>query len=115
MAKPERHRWQSIPAEQVFPGITRQVIDSDRQTIVRYVYAPGSLFPVHSHPEEQMTAILSGRITFQVGDEAIKLGPGEVAIIPPDVPHGASVTGDETVETLNTMTPRRLTNPFGQG
>lgn len=104
--------WSSIPAETVFPGITRQVTHGERQTVVRYIYAPGSIFPVHAHPEEQVTLVLSGVITFDVDGEKIELGPGGIAVIPPNVPHGATVLGDETVETLNTMSPRRVASPF---
>lgn len=108
------HAWGAIPAEQVFDGITRQVIDGERQTLVRYVYAPGSAFPVHAHPEEQITAVLRGRIVFTVDGARVELGPGQVAVIPPSVPHGATVEGDETVETLNTMSPRRTASPYSR-
>lgn len=104
--------WSEIPAETVFPGITRQVIHGERQTMVRYVYAPGSVFPVHAHPEEQVTVVVSGRIAFDVNGERIELGPGGVAVIPANVPHGASVVGDETVETFNALSPKRGASPF---
>ena len=106
------HDWEAIPSEQVFAGISRQVIDGERQTLVRYVYAPGSVFPVHAHPEEQVTVVLSGRIVFTVAGDRVELGPGQIAVIPPNVAHGATVEGDESVETLNTMSPRRSTSPF---
>lgn len=108
------HAWRDVPPEIAFDGITRQTIHADRQTLVRYVYAPGSDFPEHAHAEEQVTVVLSGRIVFHVGGNRIELGPGEVAIIPPHVPHGARVEGGETVETINTLSPRRGANPFGQ-
>jgi quercetin dioxygenase-like cupin family protein len=105
--------WSSIPAEEVFPGISRQVVHGERQTMVRYLYAPGSIFPIHQHPEEQITVVISGQIAFHVDSAERTLGPGGVAIIPPNVPHGAKVVGDETVETFNAMSPRRSVSPFG--
>jgi quercetin dioxygenase-like cupin family protein len=108
------HSWRDLPPELVFDGITRQTIDSERQTVVRYVYAPGSVFPIHAHPEEQVTLVLSGRIVFEVGGSRVELGPGEVAVIPPNVPHGATVEGGEIVETINTLSPRRTANPFSR-
>lgn len=99
--------FREIPSEEVYPGITRQVVQGERQTLVRYVYQPGSVFPMHQHPQEQITAVLSGRIEFDVDGTVAALGAGDVAIIPGDTPHGARVIGDVVVETLNNLSPRR--------
>ncbi len=82
--------------------------------MVRYVYAPGSVFPVHAHPEEQVTVVVSGRIVFEVAGARVELGAGQVAVIPPNVPHGARVLGDDTVETFNALSPRRSADPLAQ-
>jgi quercetin dioxygenase-like cupin family protein len=103
--------WSSIPATEVYPGIARQVVNGERQTMVRYVYQPGTVFPEHQHPEEQITVVLSGEIEFTVAGEVVTLGPGQVAIIPPGTPHGARVIGDHVVETFNALSPRRDRHP----
>jgi quercetin dioxygenase-like cupin family protein len=103
--------WSEIAVEEVYPGITRQVVQGERQTLVRYVYQPGSVFPEHHHPQEQVTTVLSGRIEFDVNGALATLGPGDVAVIPADTPHGARVTGDKVVETLNNLSPRREQGP----
>ena len=108
-------RWSETPSEEVLPGITRQVVNGRNQTLVRYVYSPGSVFPVHSHPQEQITIVISGRIAFDLDGSRVELGPGEVAVIPPGLPHGAEVIGTETVETFNTLSPRRSDNPSFTG
>jgi len=79
--------------------------------MVRYLYEPGSVFPEHSHPEEQITVVISGTIAFDIACRRIVVGPGEVAVIPPNVPHGATVVGTEVVETFNALSPRRASNP----
>ena len=104
--------WDEAPVSEPLPGITRQSISGDRQTMVRYVYAPGSVFPVHSHPEEQITVVLSGRIVFTVDGARHDLGPGDVAVLPGGLAHGATVEGDETVVTINTLSPRRAVDPL---
>jgi quercetin dioxygenase-like cupin family protein len=81
------------------------------QTLVRYVYQPGSVFPIHQHPEEQITVVLSGTIDFTVDGYPVVLSAGECALIPANTPHGATVTGSVVVETLNTMSPRRSAAP----
>ena len=108
---PRRFAWDEIVPEQVYPGVERQVIDGAHQTLVRYVYRPGAIFPVHAHPQEQITTVLTGRIEFTVAGETVVLGPGETAIIPAGIPHGAAVVGDDTVETLNSLSPRRMDHP----
>jgi quercetin dioxygenase-like cupin family protein len=103
--------WESIPATEVYPGIARQVVNGARQTMVRYVYQPGSIFPIHGHPEEQITVVVSGEIEFTVAGETITLGAGQVAVIPAGIPHGARVVGDQPVETFNALSPRRKQHP----
>ena len=103
--------WSGIPVERPLDGVARQTLHSASQTLVRYVYQPGSVFPVHQHPEEQITIILSGTIDFTVDGAPVTLSTGECALIPANTPHGAKVTGSEVVETLNTMSPRRSTAP----
>jgi quercetin dioxygenase-like cupin family protein len=110
-APPFSSDWSAIDAETVMDGVTRQTVHGERQTMVRYVYAPGAVFPVHSHPEEQCTIVISGRIRFEVNGESIELGPGGVLMIPSGVPHGARVIGDDAVESFNSLSPRRMTGP----
>jgi quercetin dioxygenase-like cupin family protein len=65
-ALPCSFNWSDLPTEQVMPGVTRQTVHGERQTMVRYVYEPGSVFPVHMHPQEQCTIVISGRIQFEI-------------------------------------------------
>lgn len=103
--------WDDLVADEPVPGVRRQIVDGTRQTVVRYVYAPGAVFPVHAHPEEQVTVVVRGRIGFDVAGQRVELGPGEVAVIPGGVPHGAAVVGAEEVETINALSPRRDAHP----
>lgn len=79
--------------------------------MVRYVYQARAVFPIHAHPEEQVTVVVSGRIHFTVDGESVELGPGEAAVIPSGLSHGAEVIGDEAVETFNALSPRRAAHP----
>ncbi len=103
--------WNDLVADEPVPGVRRQIVNGVRQTVVRYVYAPGAVFPVHAHPEEQVTVVLRGRIGFDVAGEHVELGPGEIAVIPGGAPHGAAVVGPEEVETINALSPRRDAHP----
>ena len=48
--------------------------------MVRYVYQPGAVFPVHHHPEEQVTVVISGQIEFTVAGETVMLTAGKAAV-----------------------------------
>lgn len=93
--------WSDVTSEEVFPGIHRQAVVTESATIVRYIYEPGCTFPTHSHPEEQVTIVHSGKIEFTVGEQVVELEAGQVAVIPGGTPHGARVTGTEVVVTDN--------------
>jgi quercetin dioxygenase-like cupin family protein len=103
--------WSGIPEEEVYPGISRQVLHGERQTMVHYVYSPGSVFPIHSHPEEQVTVVISGEIEFTIDGEPALLRGGQAAVIPANMPHGAKVIGNVAVETFNALSPRRERQP----
>jgi quercetin dioxygenase-like cupin family protein len=110
--EPFRAAWADLKTDEVLPGITRQTVHGAQQTVVRYVYAPGSVFPVHAHPQEQVTVVVSGRIAFEIGGRTLTLAAGDVAIIPGNTPHGARVIGGEAVETFNALSPRRKGDPL---
>jgi quercetin dioxygenase-like cupin family protein len=93
--------WARVDESRPYPGIGKQVLTSQGATLVRYTYQPGSVFPVHEHPDEQITVVHSGEIEFEVGNQRLTLRGGQVAIIPAGVPHGARVVGDEVVVTDN--------------
>ncbi len=103
--------WADVPAEEVYPGIVRRVLQGDCQTMVRYDYAAGSVFPVHAHPQEQITVVISGEIEFTINDEPVTLRAGQAALIPANMPHGARVPGTSSVETFNALSPRRDEQP----
>lgn len=93
--------WSEVESTELYPGIFRQAIVSASSTVVRYTYHPGCLFPLHQHPEEQITIVHSGEIEFTVAGEQVILRAGQVAIIPGDTPHGARVNADDVVVTDN--------------
>ncbi len=105
------YRWEAIEPEYPQPGVIRQTVHGERQTLVRYRYAPGAVFPMHAHPEEQVTVVLRGQLVLRLDDSEVICKPGDVVVIASNVPHGAYVSGDEEVETLNLFVPRRPLAP----
>ena len=48
---------------------------------------PGQGPRLHRHAYDETWVVQEGNISFQVGGNRLKAGPGDVAIIPPGVPH----------------------------
>lgn len=73
---------------EVFPGVFRRRLAATDQIYQMTVdLDEGAEVPLHKHPQEQVSYIVSGRLRFQVGDALIEAGPGEAVVIPGDTPH----------------------------
>ncbi len=80
---------QLVPKE-IFPGTFGRYAHIDQMTIGEVELAAGTVIPLHQHPNEQITFVLSGRFDFRVGDETHILESGTAALIPGNVPHGGT-------------------------
>jgi quercetin dioxygenase-like cupin family protein len=72
-------------------SVRARKIDGDRLTLALVELAPNAIVPGHRHENEQMGMVISGAVTFTVGDEVRELGPGGTWRIPSDTPHQVSV------------------------
>jgi quercetin dioxygenase-like cupin family protein len=93
-------------AEEPFAGIVRRSFDSERATVTSYRFEPGARFPLHHHPEEQITLVEEGEIELTLGGEVRRLVPGDWAISAPEVVHGI-VAGEAGARVLAIVIPRR--------
>jgi AraC-like DNA-binding protein/mannose-6-phosphate isomerase-like protein (cupin superfamily) len=59
--------------------------------------------PIHFHDEDQITFVLSGSRRFIIGNELVKVGPGEGTYIPAGVPH-RSLAEDSELFCVNVYT-----------
>ncbi len=93
--------WGEIPRERLNARLVRQAIHTSAMTIARLELAAGAVVPSHSHHNEQVSMVISGRLKFLLGDGTEKMvGPGEVLELPPHVPHGVEVLEDSVVFDL---------------
>jgi len=65
-----------------------------------------STFHLHRDSDE-VAYVLSGEITFKIGDEVTVGGPGTCAFMPRGVPHAWKSTGAETGRVLFLYTPAK--------
>jgi quercetin dioxygenase-like cupin family protein len=68
----------------------------------------GTVTPMHLHRGSDEDAyVLSGEITFKIGDDITVGGPGTCAFMPRDVPHAWKSTGAEPGKVLFLYAPGR--------
>jgi len=48
---------------------------------------PGQGPRLHRHPYDETWVVQEGNLTFQLGEECHQVGPGDIVIAPPSVPH----------------------------
>jgi quercetin dioxygenase-like cupin family protein len=79
----------TLPAKEIFNGTIRgHYVHLERLTLGEVELQADTVVPIHQHPHEQVTYVLSGRFEFTVGGETTVLEPGRAALIPANTPHG---------------------------
>lgn len=101
------YRWDALPKETVRAGVSRTAFRGDNALMVMNWLEPGMEKKPHSHPFEQLAYIVAGRVRFEIGEEVIEVGAGEVVRIPPDVMHCGEAIGDEVAINLDVFAPVR--------
>ena len=61
----------------------------------------GSAIPLHVHPVEEAWVVLEGELALRVGDETVTVSAGEVARVPPGVPHAVRNEGTVTARAIS--------------
>lgn len=87
-------RLKELPVEQVNPLLDRQIVCGERSMLARIVLRKGSIVPLHSHENEQISYITEGALKFLIEGREIVVSAGEVLVIPSHVPHSAEALED---------------------
>ncbi len=102
-------RWGSfddLPESEPFTGLRRRTFHSSYATVNEYRFDEGASFPLHTHPEEQVTVVTEGEIELTAGGEVTHLCRGDWAVIDGGVPHGIrAVDGGAAIFAV--IMPRR--------
>ncbi len=98
-------RWKDIAPEQMSSLLTRQFVAGEKAMLARIMLKQGCVVPEHSHPNEQISMIVSGALAFVVNGVTLTVRAGEILIIPGNVPHSA--TALEDTENLDIFAPPR--------
>lgn len=98
--------WDGVAPKHPHPGITTRRLDFAHMTVVRYEFAPGAVFPLHHHAEEQLVVVVAGEVEFTVGGELVRVRAGDTLLTPSWVAHGGRAGAGGTV-FFNVLAPRR--------
>jgi quercetin dioxygenase-like cupin family protein len=100
-----QYDWNSMPAEQLNPQITRRAVHTENLTIARLEIVKDAVVPEHSHVNEQVATVERGALRFHVGGHEVVLKAGQSLAIPSNVPHSVVALEDTTVTDV--FSPRR--------
>nr|WP_298791509.1 cupin domain-containing protein [uncultured Allomuricauda sp.] len=79
---------EDIPSKEIIPGYHGKLVHGEKMSWVFWDVEKGAQVPEHHHVHEQIMHVVEGKFEFTVGGSTNIHGPGDVVIIPSNVPHG---------------------------
>ena len=89
--------WSQIPIDYPAEGIERQMVVGKDIMICRFRFAPFLVTPEHSHPHEQISLVIKGKVKFILETEEKICQPGDVLHFPSNFWHGATMLEEEVI------------------
>lgn len=87
-------------------GAYRKILSySDNLMVCEIRLQKGSVTPIHTHPHEQSTYVVSGRCIGRIGGEEQLLQSGDTMLSRKNEPHGLTALEDSVI--LDIFTPAR--------
>lgn len=87
-------------------GVTRRILaHNGKMMAVEVNFEAGAVGPLHNHPHEQLTYVLSGKFEFTIGDAKHVVSKGDTLYKEPNIVHGCVCLEPGTL--LDTFTPVR--------
>jgi quercetin dioxygenase-like cupin family protein len=83
----------------------KTLVWGERTMLCEFRIEGGKGLPPHAHPHEQTGYLISGRMSFIVGDESFEVEPGDSWSIQGEVAHSAEALEDSRV--LEVFSPLR--------
>lgn len=76
-----------IETKEIMPGYHGKMIHGETMTLAFWEVEEGAMVPEHSHINEQIMHVLEGDFEFSVAGVTKIYEPGELVIIPSNIPH----------------------------
>ena len=82
-----------MDGKEIAPGFRARFVHTGNMTLSYWQIESGAALPAHDHPHEQVVNMIEGQFELTVDGESRILEPGQVVVIPPEIPHsGRAVT-----------------------
>ncbi len=83
-----------IKTKELVTGITGRYVHSKNVTVGYVNIDKGAILPIHSHVNEQITQIISGRLEMTIDGVTTILEPNTITVIPSNAIHSAVALTD---------------------
>ena len=80
-----------VPLTKLVEGSYSHLVFGQNAMISFLTMKAGSVFELHSHPEEQIMIVIEGYCDEIIDDKIYRAREGDVIRLPPNVPHGAFI------------------------
>jgi quercetin dioxygenase-like cupin family protein len=94
------YTWDDLPEDRLNPLAGRKTIHGSAITVAHFRFDKGNKVALHHHANDQITIVEKGALRMFVGGEEFVLKAGQMAHLPPDVPHGNEALEDSVVMEL---------------
>ena len=98
-------RWRDLTVASSIPGAEIGLLPGEQLCAIYARVAPGAKVPYQTHPTEQLVHMLQGTMRIWIAEEQFDVGPGDVVLIPPSVPHRAESLGPDDAMYLEVLSP----------
>jgi quercetin dioxygenase-like cupin family protein len=94
-------RWNPVQDGPLSEQTLRRKLEAMGYRVSRYLYPPGTYFPMHTHQVDKMDAVVEGHFRITMGEEEVLLGAGDAVHVPRGTEHSAEVVGDLAVVSFD--------------
>ena len=91
------YRWDEVAPSEVKPGVRRRTIVAQNLSVSYVELDPDLATPFHTHENEQVVTVVEGQMEFSTDKDSKVLGPGEVVVFGPNVPHQGKALGGKAL------------------
>ena len=92
----------TVEEREPVPGYRGRFVHSGTMTVAYWTIKADCTMPEHAHPHEQIVSLIEGEFELTLGGESRIMRPGDIALIPPDLPHsGKSISACLIVDVFH--------------
>lgn len=92
----------NLPQIELVKGFHSKMIHAENLSVLHLTIEKGYEISMHQHTNEQITNILEGQLEMTVGGVTKICQPGDVVVIPSNVPHSAkSITDCRVIDVFS--------------